>query len=103
MKDLNQIINSLVLALSLATIIITLISYLIYKIKQLPQTFQKQSSQSKMEGVFFRKYNPFLSSEVSASETSMSNRSRIWLRIQNKFQKYKTVPVFFGVMSLVIL
>ena len=86
------ILNILVLALSLATVLLTLLSYLIYKIRQLP--FSKQASVKATEGTYFKRYqlDPL-------SEPTVTNEEG--RRIQS-LKRFQSAPIFFGTVTLVI-
>ncbi len=57
--DLKSIFNILLLSLSLATVLITLISFILYKLRQLSVKGQFKDP-VRMEGVFFVRYAPHL-------------------------------------------
>lgn len=53
--NIHKILNLMVLTLSLATVFITLLTYLLYKIRQL-STSQNSEVKTKTEGLFFKRY-----------------------------------------------
>jgi len=56
--DVTQLFNILLLTLSLATILLTLVSYVLYRFGQLPGRSEGAKSGTKIEGIFFTRYVP---------------------------------------------
>ncbi len=67
--QLTQIFNILLLTLSLATILLTLVSYILYRIRQIPEFQPKTVHQVRIQGVFFKRYLP---AETLAAETAIA-------------------------------
>lgn len=88
----HGILNIMVLALSLATVLLTLLTYLVYKIKQLP--FSKQAALKVTEGTYFKRYQ-FKSAEVAAKAEAAKNE-------QSKLRRLQSAPMFFVVMTVII-
>ncbi len=65
--NLNHFLNAIVTALSVATVLITLMSFLIFKIRQFPKN--NGESDEKIDGTFFKKYDPFCAL-IRASQAS---------------------------------
>ena len=53
---IQELIHLAVLALSLATVLITLLTYLLFKIRQMPRSTKEQ--EQTFEGRYFRRYMP---------------------------------------------
>lgn len=79
--------------MSVSTVIITLISYLIYKMKQFPKNVKETREATKKEGVFFRRHVPGLP-DLPEADAEAATPSR--------FAKYNTLPNYFALLAFVI-
>ncbi len=89
----ESFLNTLILSLSVSTVLITLISYLIYKVRQFPQGNRKAEA-TKKEGVYFRRHIPgeVLDPAVVAEEKIQISR----------FERFNNLPTYFGIVVLVV-
>lgn len=91
----ETILNTLILSLSVSTVLITLISYLIYKMKQFPKSTKETKEATKKEGTFFRRYIP---GEIITQEEI----SELIVPKKSKFSRYNTLPYYFALLAGVI-
>jgi peptidoglycan/xylan/chitin deacetylase (PgdA/CDA1 family) len=89
---LQDVLHFLVLALSLSTVFITLVSYLMYKIRQLPKS-KNSNHEFKTEGRFFRKYTPGVSTQTIIDVKPPDD---------GRMVRFRSMPAFFGILSLII-
>ena len=88
---IQNILNIFVISLCLATIFITIVTYFLYRVKQLLKFNQKSNNQI-FEGVFFKKYAP----HVKLKEKDIENE------FDNKLNDRKSLTNFFGIISGII-
>ena len=87
-----QIILSIfVLSLCLATLFITLVTYFLYRFKQLIKLNKTDASQI-IDGVFFKKYAPYLKPKAKVEKNEFDN----------KLSDRKTLMNFFGIIAGII-
>lgn len=89
----ETILNTLILSLSVSTVLITLISYLIYKMKQFPKHNVENKEATKIEGTFFRRHIPGILPDLPSEEVQST---------PSKFAKYNTLPNYFGILAAII-
>ena len=87
----QNLLSIIVLSLCLATLFITLVTYFLYRVKQLLKIKEKNNQQI-LEGVFFKKYAPYIKINVNAKENEFNN----------KLSDKKTLTSFFGVISVIL-
>ncbi len=92
--DAHQVFNILLLTLSLATVLLTLVSYGIYKLRQLPAIRGSLGTAQKINGVFFRRYVP-VRLDGLAHDVAARRRTPFAIISRN-------VGVFFGIVAVVI-
>ena len=90
----ENFLNTLILSLSVSTVLITLLSYLIYKLKQFPKSQDQSVQPRKKEGVFFRRHIP---GEVVARENESQKTA-----VPSKLARFNTMPWYFGILALII-
>lgn len=88
---LQNILSIFVLSLCLATLFITLVTYFLYRVKQLFKLNQKNNNQI-LEGVFFKKYAP----HIIIKEKQKDND------FDSKLNDRKTLTRFFSIISGII-
>lgn len=88
---IQNILSIFVLSLCLATLFITLVTYFLYRFKQLLK-LNKRDATELTEGVFFKKYAPYL----IIKESKKNNE------FDNTLSDRKTLINFFGIMAGVI-
>ena len=94
--ELNRLLNALVTALSLATVFITLMSFLIFKIRQFPKKSSGSGNDHIKEGIYFRRYDPYNAPDA------------VPVFVEKKSWKPKklglgwSAAVFFGIISVAI-
>ena len=88
---LQNILSIFVLSLCLATLFITLVTYFLYRVKQLLKFNQKSNNQI-LEGVFFKKY----ASHIKIQQKEETNE------FDNKLSDRKTLTRFFAIISGII-
>ena len=75
--QLHLLFNAIILTLSLATLLLTLVSYSVYKFRQLPFEETNKQRQFKVEGVFFKRYlSPGLLLEYFPPQTVHENKKK---------------------------
>lgn len=97
--DLKALLNVILLSLSLATVLITLISYIIYKLKQIAVK-NVQNDLYKLEGVFFKRHAPHLERKnllARMQEKNKQNKKNIHLNLGTLF------VIVFGVIGSILL
>ena len=91
---LNHFLNAILTGLSVSTVLITLMSFLIFKLRQFPKSTQE--SDERFEGTYFRRYDPYrISAKVAASI--------IPLKVDER-RRFRTTAVgFFAAISFTII
>lgn len=95
--QLTQIFNILLLTLSLATILLTLVSYILYRIRQIPEFQPKTAHQVRIQGVFFKRYLP--AESLAAETANAAARAQQGLGLSSI---PRNIVPFFGVTASVI-
>ena len=90
--NIQQIFNLILLTLSLATILLTLVSYVLYRMKQSGSGGRK-SNALLIQGVFFRRY--YLDEMLPKPEVLIPKK-------KNTIEIPRKIIPFFGVVSIVI-
>ncbi|WP_338634918.1 hypothetical protein [Spirobacillus cienkowskii] len=87
----QNLLSIIVLSLCLATLFITLVTYFLYRVKQLLKIKEKNNQQN-LEGIFFKKYAPYIKVNVGVKENEFNN----------KLSDKKTLTSFFGIISAIL-
>lgn len=90
----EKVLNTLILTLSVTTVLVTLISYLIYKVKQVPHR-KVNESKRKTEGVFFKRFSP----DESEEKTELVEEQK---EVHPWLAKINTMPGYFAILATVI-
>ena len=90
--NVQQFFNIVLLALSVATILLTIVSYLLYRVRQMPGIVGKPKEIIRTQGAFFKRYLPKELADANLVASSEANPIGIPRRI---------VP-FFGIFACVI-
>jgi hypothetical protein len=93
--DIKNIFNIILLALSLTTIFITLISYIVFKLRQ-ASSMNSVSDFYKLEGSYFRRYAPEL------EKLNEEKREEILAKEKNPKKFYIKILSMFAFVFLVI-
>ncbi|APJ02575.1 polysaccharide deacetylase family protein [Silvanigrella aquatica] len=88
---IQNILSIFVLSLCLATLFITLVTYFLYRVKQLLK-FNQKNTNIVLESIFFKKYAPY----IKIKEKEKDNE------FDNKLSDRKTLTYFFGIISGII-
>jgi len=91
---IENLLNTLILSLSVSTVLITLLSYFIYKIRQFPKKGATAAAVRKKEGVFFRRHIPV--------EVVLEVEEKTAPEQKNFFSKMNTLPFYFFFVLLVV-
>ena len=93
--EMRSIFNILLLSLSLGTVLITLVSYLIYKLRQMTIR-QEEKDYVHLDGVFFQKYAPHLMKKDNDLNVNDDNTARTTSSI------LKEAGAIFSIVVLII-
>jgi hypothetical protein len=96
--DIKQIFNIILLALSLTTILITVISFIIYKIRQVI-TNNLKGNKHNLDGLYLRRFSPKLK-EINKREQDIK-KSKVKISIKMKFGA--SALLLFVIISSVLL
>lgn len=75
--SLYDFFNTTILTLSLATILITLVAFIIYQVKKLNITNPSAGHGFKLESIFFRRYAPHIVEKIKQWEIEEEQKSRL--------------------------
>lgn len=95
--EIQQFFNGILLALSISTVILTLVSYVIYRIRQLPSRKNMGTENLKIHGLFFKRYVP-AGFVLETNPVVMHPKKSGWF-----FWKNQSASVFYLVSFAVIL
>ena len=95
-----ELINTLILSLSIATILITLVAFILYQIKRLDQGNKSEGHGIKLDSVFFRRFSPKREKIIQDWE---ENQTKIEAkRIKYLPKTYLNIGVLFGILAGVL-
>ncbi len=93
--DVKNVFNIILLALSLTTIFITLISYIVFKLRQ-ASSMESSNDFHKLEGSYFRRYAPQL------EKINEEKRAIILAKEKNPKKFYLKIASMFAFVFLII-
>lgn len=96
--NIHELLNILVLTLSLATVLITLLTFLLHKIRQLPK-YESTNANIKTEGMFFTRYlgKNTIETSTTPKEAAASSSKRIFRGGYQAFFAILCIVIFFSI------
>jgi hypothetical protein len=99
-ENLQKLFNILLLSIILATVFLTLISYVLYRLQQIPGG-AKREPRIRVQGVYFRRYVPHLEELETSTSVPGASPLRTWLTSRSAVVLY-TVFCVVVFLSLAI-
>ncbi len=99
--NIYSILNAVILGLSLATILITLVAFIIYQIKRLNLNNTQKDHGYKLESIFFIRYAPHIQEKIEEWEKNqIESTSKTTKKLPFSFIKLGTL---FGILAIVLI
>lgn len=99
--NIYSILNAVILGLSLATILITLVAFIIYQIKRLNINNTQKDHGYKLESIFFIRYAPHIQEKIEEwKKNQIDTKSKITKKLSFSFIKLGTL---FGILAIVLI